>query len=394
MPYNDFNRGYLLTLDTELPGDGDMEPNGNMPQTRKADEPRRFNPFLGFDQTKYPKGIIRIREEFSRWAKQNNLENLDMEHWETHPRMVQIDYEGDAVVNLRNRPFSRALNVTYEDNPARDVLATTHAMVENVLLGGPRLAPQCMELTHPEGRGICSKDAPDPVGCRNLIHCDNEPDHFLVCDVCDATSAGVLVNSNPITTEEIISMRAYLCNTCAVGASTNISFCGVLPNDGTSKIWGHIPNHGITMSVGPMKAHYQAMTLPATGCACAAKLLGLRLCQYHRLRGAEQVIKQSALMKEWRARTFGRPVCPSCLFGRGPTGAYNSADNEGFQNTNEGTTAWMCLACNDWVVNQRNDDNNNPQLVPGHLRNHDVNVLFRSEMPRSMSEEGEPEAEW
>ncbi|KAI5463755.1 hypothetical protein BGZ63DRAFT_403032 [Mariannaea sp. PMI_226] len=333
-----------------------------------------FNPFLGHDVFKEPKRVSSSIFRTLRWAQSDFIDDLEMDHWDYH-RIAAAKQVG----NPADRPFSRGLDESFPDNPARDVLEAVPIVPGYYPLDSSH-EQKCMEPIDYDNKpiGICNNGCEDPMGCRDITHRSNDPTHFLVCDECNEQTKSVLIDEeyDPLTMEEILSMRAYLCDTCARGASESHQFASWLPHNGTNHIWGELSSSQHPTVLHGLNTQHRGAALLATGCSCGHKLFSLRLCRYHRLRHAERAMQQSALMREWLLLRFQRLVCPSCLFTRGRHAANSSAHHAGFRNTNGGPTSCLCLTCLDWVVNQRNNANNEPQLVPGQLGHMDVNELF------------------
>ncbi|KAK7420047.1 hypothetical protein QQZ08_010575 [Neonectria magnoliae] len=344
-------------------------PAGNMAQNQAQPEDAdaanlfaKINPFLITPADGYPQMLARTRP--SRWHQANNLENLDMSHW-------RQSEEDDNVV-IPWRLLGVANNIMLADSPARDILRDIPLRPREDTVQDEGFT-RCME-PGAFGFGVCGNDALDRVGCQSKTHRNFIPYNFLICEQCNDESTQVVVNAtyNPITAAEIMSMRAYACDTCAKHLSENED-AETLQKAGAKNVWGKVsPGSQLPNRIQGDGDHagvrYQATTMSTTGCACATKLLGRPLCRFHRLHYAELAMKQAALMQDWRLCRFGKPVCPVCLMNEGYLQNVKvSADHDDFLGTNGGPTAWACLVCTDWVVNQRNDINNVPQLVPGHL---------------------------
>jgi len=114
-------------------------------------------------------------------------------------------------------------------------------------------------------------------------------------------------------------------------------------------------------------AKFISNTEALTGCSCANRMLGTSLCRFHRLYYTEEVMKHSALMQEWRLSRFKKAVCPSCLAQKPSEQVNVSANVDGF--VTGAPTAWTCVVCNDWVVNEQNDGNNQPKAIDKLLWN-------------------------
>ncbi|KAH7150063.1 hypothetical protein B0J13DRAFT_620398 [Dactylonectria estremocensis] len=304
----------------------------------------------------------------SRWSAKNNLEGLEMSHWRQGEKVQSWDF-------VELRLFGVANGKPIFDTPARDILGDIPLVRrQDTLQQDPlqewRLMPSCME---PEqgGMGICSKPAADEVGCQALIHRTFPPFNYLVCTGCVAESVKITVDESlkPLTTSEIVKTRAYTCNLCTRLVTEDKEYAKALGKTGAKHIWGNdnpeSPVPGEAQQGEDPSIVYQKDTMPITGCACATKLLDRPLCRFHRLHYAELSMRHAAMMQEWRLCRFSKPVCPACVGGSESRDVGISADCEGFKNIGEHGTAWACLVCNDWVVDQHNDGNNSPRLVDG-----------------------------
>lgn len=327
---------------------------------------RELNPFLGIPPDSVPDWLH--PSLLARWRDANRLEGLDMRHWRT--------VDGEAVTNTNpSRLFGTAGGQPVADAPSRDVL------------GGIPLEPTTDVVDHAQlnfcmepgayGQGICYESVDDLTGCQSLAHRNRVPYHFLVCDKCNDASTSALVHeANPITATDILNMRAYLCTSCAEHIGQNPQNAAALRPAGAARVWGKYRNgdqpDGVVALPGGESIEYKRDELPATGCACATKVFDRRLCRFHRLFYAGESLRQAALMQEWRLNRFGKVVCPACLLTKSAQEANLSADREDFELL--ATTAWACLSCNDWIINQYNNVFGRPDVVPGHWRNGTVDA--------------------
>lgn len=167
-------------------------------------------------------------------------------------------------------------------------------------------------------------------------------------------------------------MRAYLCHDCAGHISSRALNVLDYHDAGARTVHGTYANGDAPKGIfnlddDPDNAvEFRRNPKPGTGCFCADKVLGGWLCRYHRLYYAEEMLKQSKLVHEWRLSYFKKPVCPGCLANKPLDEVNMSADHHDFEEG--GPTAWACLTCSEWVVNQQNDEHNRPDVVKGALR--------------------------
>jgi hypothetical protein len=82
---------------------------------------------------------------------------------------------------------------------------------------------------------------------------------------------------------------------------------------------------------------------------------------------AEEALKNSAMIQEWRLSHFKKAVCPSCLAQKPLEQVNLSADFGGF--VSGAPTAWACVNCNDWVANEKNGEGNQPGVIDKALWN-------------------------
>ncbi|KAH6996146.1 hypothetical protein BKA56DRAFT_666398 [Ilyonectria sp. MPI-CAGE-AT-0026] len=319
-----------------------------------------LNPFLCLDKRPSAPRLAKP----SRWSSKNKLEGVDMSHWRQNE---------DALVPL-DPSLPRLLGMAYNkpivDTPARDVLEAIPLEPRLDAIQNPAFT-LCMEPGE-GGKGMCGKPIEDKVGCQSDVHQSYPPYNFLVCKDCNDESVDIILDSKlaPLNAKQIVHMRVYTCDDCATELAHNNGYAAKLIKSGAKRIWGVFETGSegeanIWAEDGASSVQYHAASMPLTGCPCATKLLSRPLCHFHRLHYAELAMKQAAIMHEWRMCRFGKPVCPVCITTNKLRDVNVSADHGGFPSTNGGATAWACLVCNDWVVNQRNDHNNKPQLVQG-----------------------------
>ncbi|KAF4971878.1 hypothetical protein FSARC_1383 [Fusarium sarcochroum] len=330
-----------------------------------ANAKKAFNPFLGFTLDPEQKPRFKPNHTSSRWKVFNPLEGLDMDEWrstqnqsdkkDSQPRLF-------SVVNGQNNQLV----------PWQDVLGDVPYKKR-----GERTDHCCAEPGE-GGFGYCgsrNSHERDQATCQSLAHRNTAPGYFPVCGECVQGNAKDLfrLNHNPITESELLSMRAYLCNDCAGHMSSSAHNAAQYSVIGARRIYGIVAdsNHSQTIfRPDDNPAHiveFQNDTEAFTGCSCANRMLGTSLCRFHRLYYAEEALKHSAMIQEWRLSHFKKAVCPSCLAQKPLEQVKLSADFSGF--VSGAPTAWACVNCNDWVANERNDESNQPRIIEKVLWN-------------------------
>ncbi|KAH7179412.1 uncharacterized protein B0J16DRAFT_170459 [Fusarium flagelliforme] len=333
-----------------------------VPRDTKAKD-KTFNPFLSFalDENRNPR--LKARERNSRWKVFNPLEGLDMEKWQNSNSQPDEDTSQPrlfSVVNgQRNQSVLRA--DVLDDVPYEQI--------------GGRSQQSCAEPGE-GGIGRCGHqnvNGQDQAVCQSSAHRDTAPGSFPVCNDCVQANVKDMFrhDCNPIIESELLSMRAYLCNDCAGHMSSSVKNAAEYRAIGARRVFGLEADEEISHSTyTPNNDRSQAVefhkdTEALTGCSCANKLFGTSMCRFHRLYYAEEALKFSALVQEWRLSKFKKAVCPSCLAKKPLDKANLSADVGGF--ANGAPTAWACVNCNDWVANEKNNKTNQPSLIDKKL---------------------------
>lgn len=215
--------------------------------------------------------------------------------------------------------------------------------------------------------GICGNHTRPGDRCRCLDHAAVSAHGVFVCDECSQQSIDILVNpqGSPISADELLGMRAYLCGNCASKYSHKTDSMLLFWLHGATHVWGSRFGSNLEINgkvlVNGDEIEFHSNSLPATGCSCGSKIFQQRLCRYHRLQLAEKALRQVSLMKNWLLATFGNPLCPGCLLIK-PVGQANLSTEEpdGMEGS-RGPEAWACLLCNGLVINQ----SCGRKLVPG-----------------------------
>ncbi|SCO38072.1 uncharacterized protein FFMR_04928 [Fusarium fujikuroi] len=327
---------------------------------KNANDQVAFNPFLGFTFGPNQKPQSKEKPKSSRWKIFNHLEGIDMSEW--HESKSK-----DPEEESRPRLFSIANGQTNQPTPLRDVLGDVPCE-EKVT----RTTLYCGEPGE-GGWGLCNAWNTDSKGqaiCQSHAHRNTALPYFPVCNDCTRGNVKYLFQHehNPITQGELLSMRAYLCNDCAGQMSSGAPNAVQNQIVGTRRVYGTAVDEAHSQSI-PSQAAANPMrnTEALTGCSCANRMLGTSLCQFHRLYYAEEVMKHAALMQEWRLSRFKKAVCPSCLAQKPSEKVNISANVDGF--VRGAPTAWACVVCNDWLVNEHNDVNNQPKAIDKPLWN-------------------------
>ncbi|KAG7416222.1 hypothetical protein Forpe1208_v006355 [Fusarium oxysporum f. sp. rapae] len=336
---------------------------GRIPKS--ANIRKAFNPFLGFTFGPDQKPRFNEKPKSSRWKVFNHLEGIDMDEWH-ESKSKETEEESQP------RLFSIVNGQTNQPAPLRDVLGD----VPHEERGG-RTSCYCAEPGE-GGRGVCGSwntDEQDQATCQSSAHRNTAPGYFPVCNDCTRGNVKYLFQHehNPITEGELLGMRAYLCNDCAGRMSSGAPNAAQNQTVGARRVYGiaadgeYSQNMQKPVNDTSQAAKFISNTEALTGCSCANRMLGTSLCRFHRLYYAEEVMKHSALMQEWRLSRFKKAVCPSCLAQKPSKQVNVSANVDGF--VTGAPTAWACVVCNDWVVNEQNDGNNQPMAIDKPLWN-------------------------
>ncbi|CEI40234.1 hypothetical protein FVEN_g1285 [Fusarium venenatum] len=328
---------------------------------------KSFNPFLGFVLGENQKPRLKTKEKSSRWKAFNPLEGFDMEKW--HRSSNQPDERSSEP-----RLFSVVNGQWKQPAPQANVLDDIPYQQK-----GGKSQQRCAEPGN-GGIGRCGSrnvNGQDQADCQSLAHRNTMPGYFPICDNCVQGNVKDMFrhDHSPVTENELLSMRAYLCNDCAGHMSSSVQNAIEYRAIGARRIYGIVadtehPQSTYTPDNDPSRAVEFRNTEALTGCSCANRMFGTSLCRFHRLHYAEEALKFSALMQEWRLSCFKKAVCPGCL-ARKPLDSVNlSADSGGF--LNGAPTAWACVNCNDWVANEKNDGTNQPSLIDKKLWNSNI----------------------
>ncbi|KAF9873206.1 putative glucan -beta-glucosidase protein [Colletotrichum karsti] len=188
---------------------------------------------------------------------------------------------------------------------------------------------------------LCRNDVGPGDACESLEHATARPAPFMVCDPCDGRSKmGLFQGTQPLTRGEFLRMRAYACAECA-----------------RREIESGAPAFGM-----PGRP-----THPVTGCACATKVVGRRLCVHHRYRLAKELMVQTMFVSEWAITNFGHRTCLFCKV----MPARTDTRGDVF-----GSLVYLCLNCQGVVA-----ESNEPHVAAG------VEVWLGGTVPESLKEQ-------
>ncbi|KAL2872959.1 hypothetical protein SGCOL_011906 [Colletotrichum sp. CLE4] len=151
----------------------------------------------------------------------------------------------------------------------------------------------CAEVKPGAPGNICNAPVHNGAHCENLEHAAAQPKPHVVCDACDLTSKKHLFEGQqPLTRMEVLNMRNYACGGCAITHQADARF-------------------GVKAANG----QWEWPLYPVTGCLCAEKLLGRRLCSHHRYQLAQRLMIQVSMVLEWAITNFGPDMCLFCKQG-------------------------------------------------------------------------------
>ncbi|KAI0112754.1 hypothetical protein F4776DRAFT_656791 [Hypoxylon sp. NC0597] len=191
------------------------------------------------------------------------------------------------------------------------------------------------------------------TGCEDQTH---SGDGMPICERCEQESRTRFIQAfEPL----VMNMRQYLCWECTNGtypildhlAGTGVKvYCQVPPGNSLPDFKSEsIVSTGLSQMVGG----YYGDPLEITGCSCAMKLFGRRICSPHRLHYLLEIDNRVSRMREYCRSVYGKMVCPHCRKNAG-------IDNYGFQGERGGENnpfvAWVCLQCNGYVFHKKSKE--------------------------------------
>lgn len=184
--------------------------------------------------------------------------------------------------------------------------------------------------------------------------CEHNGHRAPVCDECAMRSKKLLFlpTNNPVLTEDIISLRAYLCAECNEELRQDPFALVNLRRMGVNTVFGQFVNKQVGNCRLPLpegtNISFRKDILPLTGCACGTKMFQHRQCKAHRIRNAETTFRQAYLMRDWIVNRYGGMVCPACI-------TFKPLDRVARTNRDAVPLgyypSWVCLACTSWVMN-------------------------------------------
>ncbi|KAI0181751.1 hypothetical protein GGR52DRAFT_567969 [Hypoxylon sp. FL1284] len=225
-------------------------------------------------------------------------------------------------------------------------------------------------------RGFCGR--PTTSACEDTSHYRSIP----ICDQCEDISVR---NFREVFRRLEVEIRQYICYECA----NSESILGQFVKTGY-RVWYDVPqplpdeldvttqnaDPSIPVNVPgnqqpdePKKPDIPDFSAPSlvqaglagtvggwmgnaleiTGCACATKLLGRRICAPHRLQYLLNMQTAAARMRDYCKAIHGRMVCPLCRTRPG-------IDSFGFRDIMGGVNAefhgWGCLSCHGYVLHR------------------------------------------
>ncbi|KAI0017206.1 hypothetical protein F4780DRAFT_796644 [Xylariomycetidae sp. FL0641] len=243
--------------------------------------------------------------------------------------------------------------------PALESIPFMRPLIDGLLPGtDPQL---CGEIVLPQS-GQCHRCFQNTTGiCEDVTHTQRA----YVCDACNEASKRRFVR-RWLLDDFWMAMRAYACATCAdVNAPRPETYAGT-----GHHVWGFSAEEtdaaaGAVASprapkTRPPFVHAEPAggwqgpdPRPVTGCLCADKFFGRRLCAPHRTQRMADLETAVAALQAYVVARYGRGtwrVCPWCR-ARASTSLAGFRGRRGAGGTG-GPQAYACLACHDLVVNQ------------------------------------------
>lgn len=191
---------------------------------------------------------------------------------------------------------------------------------------------------------VCNRDT--RRGCEDTTHFGNG---VPICDECENESRQAFAQQFLYLA---VNMRQYFCANCTTTTHPDLYW---LAGKGVD-VYYHKPNFlpvpdfsgdsisaaGLSQKVGGWKGN----PLPITGCACALKLFGRRICNPHRMQYMIDMATATARMKTYINSLYGREVCPKCKEYAGCDKYLFTGGRGGYLHRH---IAWVCLVCHGYV---------------------------------------------
>ena len=220
--------------------------------------------------------------------------------------------------------------------------------------------------------------------CEDMRHPHDANGVFPVCSDCDMASKRHIWNKKlenggiGITHKEIFMMRAYFCEECSKMASNPEYW-----HARGESVYGfeEAAREDADPAIQSVDARLQGgwkseQSLSITGCNCATKLFDRVLCSQHRLFLAQKMIRQAAMMQEFRFRRYGKKICPMCLLRPG-------LDSSETANAPEMTHFWACLVCNGKVAQKEMQGTRQVEL------GQDAYAWYGGDLPQNLRDIGD-----
>ncbi|UKZ85161.1 uncharacterized protein TrAFT101_001031 [Trichoderma asperellum] len=338
-----------------LPGQGQFGFDAAAPFSQMAAN-LQFSPFevSGIDPSLYLMDIDRDLDTYeSMQLDSRDLSAIeDIEFIDHNPLTITQE----AMILPRLKPAIPTLYSLFPGCPTQ---------IESPFYNVLGLIPEDVRPFEQDGDWTCSEtNCSNPTSldsvCQCLLH---GADFATVCNDCSEQSARDLTSSL-LTKAQILAMRAYLCPGCTAQVSQSVGEVARRRTVGAVNIWGDCSDSYYTKTELELETrfgriNFRGAARPMTGCSCATKLLAQRLCGRHRSLHGRLLVEQVARMREWCVQHLGGNVCPGCLVDKSAYEANRSMDLADLLSETT-PKAWACLACGDWVVNQKSAG-----LVPG-----------------------------
>ncbi|KAL7624630.1 hypothetical protein AAE478_006199 [Parahypoxylon ruwenzoriense] len=189
------------------------------------------------------------------------------------------------------------------------------------------------------------------AGCEDTRHTGQG---CAICDECEQRSREAFMQK---FSSLIMRLRTYLCAHCTGpnglpfpqifnGLGNDVfydlaSFPGPPPDFSGETILGT----GLTNRVGA----YRGSPLNITGCSCAVRLFGRRICNPHRITYLMNMERIVTNMRAYCKNLYGRMVCPACRLRPGIDSYQFTGEQGGANNV---VKCYGCLNCHQWVLSK------------------------------------------
>ncbi|KAI1489601.1 hypothetical protein F5X96DRAFT_695741 [Biscogniauxia mediterranea] len=207
----------------------------------------------------------------------------------------------------------------------------------------------------------CHNISPPPVvltcttltrkGCEDTTHYE---EGHPVCDRCERANRKRFMDQFD---SMALTMRAYSCHACLNDPATLQKF-----QSSGYRIWWDNPPYTADdePQIRPERPSFRqagghdvggmmGAPLNVTGCSCATKLFGRRICSPHRLQYMLDMHEKVQSMRDYIVTTYGKMVCPFCCR-RAGADAYGFQGEEGCEGRPK---AYVCLCCHGVVIDGR-----------------------------------------